>query len=318
MIRLLFAFILILSSICACDTDKKSPPETIDSHRIERDTTQSKIEKPKLLGDDLFKYPEEPPIPKTSSVNVNDYLCEIKESADGKQRCLTFSRNGKKIRSDCSEIGFFSILMSPPAGTDINGDGIPDIIVEYYSGGAHCCFQYSVFSLGDRMKLVAVLNGEHSVLEFKDLDGDGKHEVIGRDWTFAYWYASFAGSPAPEIILHWNNGKYRLSEDLMKKTYDLNDVRKTAEEFRRDALPESESNQSLHWEARWWAAMLELIYSGNGDIAWKFFDWFWPVPDEKSLKEKWLTDKKKFLAEFKKQLRMSPYWIDLKKLNGWQ
>ena len=244
---------------------------------------------------------------------------KLKESADGKHQCMTFSRNGKKIRSDCSDNGFFSIIMSPPAGTDINGDGIHNIIVEYYSGGAHCCLQYVVVSLGKRLKLAAILNGEHSDLEFKDLDGDGKYEVIGRDWTFAHWHSSFSSSPAPEIILRWEDGRYRLAERLMKKEYDRNLFLSTVEYFKDNAaVPEHEHSQSLYWQPEWWAAMLELIYTGNGDLAWKLCDLFWPVSEDPSIKKNWLADKKKFLAEFKKQLKMSPYWIDLKKLNGWQ
>jgi hypothetical protein len=325
MIRLLLAFILILSAIFGCDTDKKSPPEKSGLYRFKKDTTQSTIEKPRLLGDDLFRHPgysretrREPPISKAKSVTVNNYLCEVKESADGKQQCMTFSRNGKKIRSDCNkEIGSFSILMSPPAGTDINGDGIPEIIVEYFSGGVHCCLQYTVFSLGKTLKFVTVMNGEHSGFEFKDIDGDGKYEAIGRDWGFAYWNASHARSPAPEVILRWEKGRYRLAERLMKKEYDRNLFLSTAKHFKDNAVVNDENSQSLHWESEWWAAMLELIYTGNGDLAWKLCDLFWPVSEDPSIKKIWLADKKKFLAEFKKQLRKSAYWADLKKMNGW-
>src|SRR3989338_7878143 len=33
-------------------------------------------------------------------------------------------------------------------GNDINKDGQPDLVVSEYSGGAHCCTDYYVFSLG--------------------------------------------------------------------------------------------------------------------------------------------------------------------------
>ncbi len=37
----------------------------------------------------------------------------------------------------------------PLSSTDINGDGYPEVIVETYSGGAHCCFSTHVCSLGE-------------------------------------------------------------------------------------------------------------------------------------------------------------------------
>lgn len=250
-------------------------------------------------------------------ITINEYLCERSRTEDGKV-CMTFFRSGKKIRSDCADGGFVSFLSFPPPGTDINGDGIPDVIVDYFSGGAHCCSQYAVFSLGKKLKLLDVLYGEHSDFEFKDLDSDGKYEAIGRDWTFAYWNTSFAGSPAPEVILRWKSGRYRLADDLMRKKYDRDEVMKMADDFKKDILPISEEDGTFHVEPTIWAAMLELIYAGDGELAWEYVDRVWPLSDDKLLAKRWASDKKKFLNEFKTQLRKSEYWSDLKKMNGWK
>jgi len=283
----------------------------------------------KRPGEALFDHPgftkSDGDDPVASRVTIGSYLCEIKGSADRDKICVTFLRSEEKIRFDCVDSSgllptesIMSIIMSPPAGTDINGDGIPKIIVRHFTEGIHCCYEYGIYSLGKKLELIDTLQGEHSSFKFRDLDGDGKFEAIGRDWTFAYWNASHAESPAPEIILRWKNGKYRFAEDLMKKPPNHNELLKLAKEFRKQAVFEDESMQSLHWEARWWAVMLELIYTGNGDLAWKFCDWFWPISDQQVISKKYLSDKKRFLAEFKKQLNESPYWPDMKKMNGWR
>jgi hypothetical protein len=314
MIQILLASILILSSVFCCDTDKKLSLEKSDSYPLKKETSKVDEKQQKLLGDALFDHPgysrktmSEHRIPNASSVTINNYLCEFKESDDGKKKCMTFSRNGRKVRSDCSENGSCSIIMSPPAGKDINGDGIPNVIIECYSGGLHCCSQYAVFSLGKKLKLLAVLNGDHSHMEFKDIDGDGKYEVIGRDWAFAYWPTSFAGSPAPEVILRWNNGKYRLAENMMKKPPP---GEKELQEM-ASGIEEGETYRILS------AIMLKLIYTGNGNIALQYCDWFWQNLDKEIPRQNLLKRKKEFLAEFKKQLRKSYYWADLKKMNGW-
>jgi hypothetical protein len=309
-------------------TDQAQSAEGKKKVPFESDKSQVQEKKRKRPGETLFDHPgfsisslNEPPRPVTERVTVNNYFCEIKKSDDGEKVCVTFYRFGKKIRSDCLDSSYADIFIatSPPPGTDINGDGIPDLIVEYYTGGMHCCYGYGIFSLGNTLKLTDVLKGEHSPFEFKDLDGDRKYEAIGRDWTFAYWNASMAGSPAPEIILQLKDGRYRLAENMMKKPPpDHNELLELAAEFKGNALFYDESMQSLHWEAEWWAVMLELIYTGNGDLAWKFCDWFWPVSDQQSISKKYMAEKKKFLAEFKKQLKTSPFWPDLKKLNGWR
>ena len=307
-------------------TDQAQSVEGKKMVPFESDKSQVQEKNRKRPGETLFDHPgysgsslsNEPDL-VTSSATIGDYFCESKKSADGKKVCMTFFKSGKEIRSDCVDSGsHLSIIMSPPAGTDINGDGIPEIIVEHFSGGAHCCFEYGIFSIGKKLELISTLDGQHSSLLFKDLDGDRKYEAIGRDWTFAYWNASMGGSPAPEIILRWKDGRYRLAENLMKKpSPDHNGLLKLAKEFRDGAVFQDESMQSLHWEAEWWAVMLELIYTGNGDLAWKFCDWFWPISDQQSISKKYLADKKRYLAEFKKQLKTSPYWPDLKKINGW-
>lgn len=329
---LLFA-LFIAFFFLGCTTDKPPVPE--QKQRDSNTTEHQNHQKSKLLGSSLLdhsgftssfsgksSHDRYPPKTKTEKmdvggrVTINEYSVESTKTEDGKE-CMTFLRSGKKIRSDCSDTGFFSTLTFPPPGTDINGDGIPDVIVSYYSGGAHCCSEYAVFSLGRELKLLGVLNGEHSNFEFKDLDNDGKYEAIGRDWTFAYWGTSFAESPAPEVILRWKNGRYRLADDLMRRKYTRDEVLKIVDDFENDILPLSEDNKSLHVDITISAAMLELIYTGNGNLAWEFVDRVWPIPDDDLLKKQWLSDKKKFLREFKVQLRKSDYWSDLKIMNGW-
>jgi hypothetical protein len=53
--------------------------------------------------------------------------------------------------------------------------------------------------------------------------------------------------------------------------------------------------------------MLDLIYTGNMDSAWKFFDKAW---------DKSFNGKKKFLREFREQLQTSPYWFQIRKMNA--
>ena len=37
---------------------------------------------------------------------------------------------------------------------DVIGDGIPNVVVETYSGGVHCCFSYFKFELGEHFRLI--------------------------------------------------------------------------------------------------------------------------------------------------------------------
>ncbi|MDP8259649.1 MAG: VCBS repeat-containing protein [Candidatus Gygaella obscura] len=214
---------------------------------------------------------------------------------------------------------------------DITGDGQLNLVIANYSGGAHCCFGFMIFQLGENFKLLDTVNaGDSDLARFEDLDGDGKLEFIGNDWTFAYWNETFFGSPEPRIVLKYRGGKYLLALDLMKKPLPSpreeekifkniqSDIRKIEQsskmQIKKD-LPFGEPDVGkdtgyFAWvkgdvilPGSVWGYMLDLIYTGHPSEAWRFLDKVWP--EGKSGKEK-------FIADFKEQLSLSPYWDSIK------
>jgi hypothetical protein len=188
-------------------------------------------------------------------------------------------------------------------GEDVTGAGYLDLIIQDYSGGAHCCFTYYVLELGPSgVRPLATIDAGHGAA-FEDLDDDGLPEFVGRDWTFAYWNESFAGSPAPRVVMKWKNGRYVLAADLMRKpapsaaelAQDAARVRTSVNDYARDMPPST-----------LWRQMLDLIYTGHESLAWEFFDSAWPED---------LPGKDKFLADFKRELARSPYWPDVRALS---
>jgi hypothetical protein len=66
-------------------------------------------------------------------------------------------------------------------GTDINGNGIPDLIVTEWTGGAHCCYTAHVFELGEAFRKIGEIPGRDGGLLFRDLDRDGIYEAVVQD-----------------------------------------------------------------------------------------------------------------------------------------
>ena len=182
---------------------------------------------------------------------------------------------------------------------DITGDGIPDLIISMWSGGAHCCYSTYIFSLGEQFNKIDEIEGYHDVFDFKDFNGDGIYELVGRDWVFAYWRVPFASSPAPLVILEYKNGKYVLAHAFMKKA--------PPEDIEKEIyLTKSEFDGEV--PARLWSNMLDLIYTGNGQFALDFFNKAWPENRK---------GKEEFMQSFKEQLAASKYWSEIKIMNGW-
>jgi hypothetical protein len=210
--------------------------------------------------------------------------------------------NGVKYNIGCINENDEGNLEIRP-GKDITGTGKPNLVISDWSGGAHCCLTYYIFELNDHVREVGRINAEHgSVCRFQE-ERDGKVDFIIHDWTFAYWKTSFAESPAPQIILRYHPGGYKVATDLMATANpSREEFQQLVDKGRR--IPPNDEGQPT---SGFWEIMLNLIYSGHADLAWRFCDEAWPGS---------ATAKKQFLESFKYQLSQSPYWQAIKAMNG--
>jgi len=94
--------------------------------------------------------------------------------------------------------------IAPLTGADINGDGYPEVIVETYTGGAHCCFGTQVYSLGDTPTLILKKPESGAGGQFQDLNGDWGYEFITYDDTFTYQYCPYVSSPFVKVIMAYD------------------------------------------------------------------------------------------------------------------
>jgi len=160
---------------------------------------------------------------------------------------------------------------------DLNADGTPEWAVLEWSGGAHCCRTLHIFSCGEVPALLDSLHLEDSPFTgLKDLDADGRYEVEAADWTFAYWNAPFALSPAPRIVLTLTPRGFELNPALMHRPPP------TPQTWAAwlDALAQSDE-----WDTAnalppplLWSLMLDLIYQGHPHLAEDLLVQAWP-PD---------------------------------------
>jgi hypothetical protein len=93
---------------------------------------------------------------------------------------------------------------------DLEGDGEPEILVDLYSGGAHCCSIVEVFAYVPSTGSYTAV--EHDFgdpgAKLTDIDGDGKLEFESADDRFAYAFAPFAFSGMPPLVLDFAAGQF--------------------------------------------------------------------------------------------------------------
>ena len=218
------------------------------------------------------------------------------------------------LRPSTPEEEPFSYFEGPPAGTDLDLDGVPDLLLYDYSGGAHCCSSVKHIVCSDPPTLTAEISAWHSKPTYTDLDGDGRYEMSLDDSAYAYWNACFAGSPAPRVIFRIKNGRYEMAGDLMRQGAPPHDEiagkiealrfrLSRTDVYRARWAEEGETDRPLTDEERrdddffmgqaWrtehvaipsqvWDLLLELIYSGQVDQALEALDTMWPKgkPDQ--------------------------------------
>jgi hypothetical protein len=173
---------------------------------------------------------------------------------------------------------------------DVNGDGIPDLVVLAFSGGAHCCWTYYFFSLGPRPGLLTKFENNRDATFLED-EKTGRIYLQIEDGTFDYFdEVCHACSPFPLVYLRLEGSNLVDISREYASDYDeiIRDRRKalTKEERQRlKALTEKPSDAEPVMEARYKALMIVFayLYSGRETQAHKTLQELWPPFDQERI-----------------------------------
>lgn len=129
-------------------------------------------------------------------------------------------------------------------GTDINGDGLKDVIVQSSSGG-NCwsCNPTEIYTVKDHK---AELIAAGPVQRVADLNRDGAVELIVTDARWEnYDDFSHAASPAATIVYAWKNGRYIYAPRDFAEYYksEIDRFRATIEESKAQITAEIWSDE---------------------------------------------------------------------------
>ena len=239
---------------------------------------------------------------------MRGYVFKAFKDADGDTPgCIRVYLHGKFVYRLATDEGMTYRLGQPadainkiplvPNGADLTGDGRSDMMVTSWSGGAHCCFTHYIFELEPKLRLKATLNdGDTDLGHFEDLDHNGRYFYVA-DEIWSYWPASFAGSVSHKVILKWDKDRFRLDLDRMRYSAPTPEQWKDA---LKDADDVADDRPSLG--VALWDTVLDLIYKGHSDLAWKFV---------KEVNPNALKGDNPSLEDFCSMLKFSEYWPDL-------
>jgi hypothetical protein len=132
---------------------------------------------------------------------------------------LTISRGGTIVYDHPVVAKFCGKLCWPGQGVgrrssvqvvDLEGTGDPDVVLDLYSGGAHCCTVVQIFSFDPATTTYVKAERVFGDPDAKvvDLAHNGHFEFLTADDSFAYRFTDFAASGLPIEILTFADGHF--------------------------------------------------------------------------------------------------------------
>jgi hypothetical protein len=143
------------------------------------------------------------------------------------------------------------------------------VIVQDWSGGAHCCFDFHVLHVqGTQVRPEGTIRGGDCSLRVADLDQDGAQELIACDSRFAYAFdLPFAESPLVPVVYTFRDRAYAADNRRFPQVYQF----RINQERRR--LAEADRAKDARGSRRAvLSVLLHTLYAGRVTEAWCAFD----------------------------------------------
>lgn len=199
-------------------------------------------------------------------------------------RVLATFNEGGGPRRDSTRIGLFALL----------GDGTQQLIIEQYSGGAHCCWRYWVYNLTPVLRRIydSGAYGPDQLgyeLRIADLNRDRVYELTQSVMSFDYFELPHALSFFPTAVFQyqWRSGRYQLAN----RRFPGDVLRGIEEDIREvESLNRRFNPASAEFRETFLAATLQVflkyVYAGRERDAWAFYDREYRLPDKEEMREK--------------------------------
>jgi uncharacterized RDD family membrane protein YckC len=213
--------------------------------------------------------------------------------------------------------GQFSVLKEGPgaAGANLAGDGAPGVVIMEWTGGAHCCVNFFLFELRNVVQGLGLISGGRN---YSDPDESGAAFESDPSGNGVLVRASVQINEGPAMTftvgssfwLRYVGTHYQIALDQSRRPApSWTELQEKAEHIAasQDWRLPSQDEPSGGAPNELWRDMLDLICSGNSDVAIQYFDLAWPAER---------PGKEAALARFNSDLHSDPYWEQIQELNA--
>lgn len=203
----------------------------------------------------------------------------VSEAEGFRCRAELISPTGRKMRL----IADTMVAIHQGTGEDLFGDGHPSLVLEGFSGGAHCCFTYRIVSLADSPIVLPLIENETPFYFFKD-HASGQFRILTSDGSFDYFdKLCHACTPFPHVVLRVDpDGFHDVSSQFVEQ-YDTEiaaaRARIPAGDISRFQVADFDDAKPIVLDI-----VFSYLYSGRDAEAWKMLDEMWPAADRERIK----------------------------------
>lgn len=168
-------------------------------------------------------------------------------------------------------------------GEDLFGDGNPSLVLEGYSGGAHCCYTYEIVSLGEPPVILRPIQNESPFFFFKD-PASKQFRILTSDGAFDYFDGMcHACAPFPRVVLQVDHSGLHDASPNFVEQYDSEIALARAKiaqgDMQKFIVADFEDAKKVVLEI-----VFSYLYSGREAEAWQALGEMWPAVDRERIK----------------------------------
>jgi hypothetical protein len=239
---------------------------------------------------------------KPISVSVGDYEVRLvslpqTKKADHVCRAYLVDRSGTSTLL----LEDWDIFVNQATGEDIFGDGHPGLILEGYSGGAHCCYTYKIVDLATPPMILGSIENDVPFFFFKDSTSE-RFRIMTSDGAFDYFDGMcHACSSFPTVILKVSGGRLVNVSSQFVPEYDteIAELRRSIDDDELDqflTVHDLATNGQAKAEfetlrQQVLQIVLAYLYSGREQRAWQTLEEMWPAGDRLRIRKLILSSK---------------------------
>jgi hypothetical protein len=183
----------------------------------------------------------------------------------------------------------WTMSLDPISGSDINGDGIPKVVFDGFSGGETCCYIYWIVSLEKKPRIVREIRNQVPLVFRRR--SDGSTEIRTGEGSFDLFFLPHSDAAIPELVLRLQGSQLTDISSQYQEEYDQQIAKARSELTAPDLekFRQSRYNQKMFIDVlptvkRVLTIVLDYLYSGREQQAWQALDEMWPPSDKERVR----------------------------------